>query len=136
MSDKFSPEVRSRVMAAIKQKNTKLELLVFRGLSRRGISFQKHYRGVIGTPDICLPRKKIAVFIDGDFWHGYRFPQWRSRIKSSYWRDKIERNRKRDLCTFRVLRRSGWRVLRIWEHEVKNGLDPTLDRIRDFILNS
>ena len=61
-------------MSKIRSKNTKLEVLVFRELRKRGVYFQKHYERVVGKPDIALPRKRKAVFLDGDFWHGYDFP--------------------------------------------------------------
>jgi DNA mismatch endonuclease (patch repair protein) len=76
---------------------------------------------VRGRPDIVFEREQIAVFIDGDFWHGWRFPLWEHKL-SHHWKDKIGKNRNRDLRNFRALRRKGWRVLRIWEHQVES--DP------------
>ncbi|RZD19594.1 MAG: hypothetical protein EVG15_00760 [Candidatus Acididesulfobacter diazotrophicus] len=73
MMDKFTKEKRSEIMSNIRSQNTKVEILVFRELRKRKIYFQKHYKKAIGNPDIALPRKKKAVFIDGDFWHGYQF---------------------------------------------------------------
>lgn len=107
MADKFTKEKRSQIMAAIKPKNTKQELLVFKELRKRKVYFQKHYNKIAGTPDIAIPSKKIAVFIDGDFWHGYRFPILKKRLRSKFWINKIERNRKRDRKTFATLRRKG-----------------------------
>ena len=71
---------------------------------------------------------KVVVFIDGDYWHGWRFPAWRDKL-SPYWKAKIERNRRRDECNFRKLRRSGWHVIRIWEHEVKRDTKRCIDLI-------
>lgn len=133
MPDKFSREVRSHIMASIKQKNTKIELLVFRHLRRKKIYFQKHYKRVIGTPDVALPRKKIAIFVDGNFWHGYRYPTWKKRLTSGYWRKKIERNRERDKRTFSILRKLGWKVLRVWEHELNNDFNSTMNKIIMFL---
>lgn len=70
MADIFSSEKRREVMSRIRGKNTKAELIVFRYLRKEGVYFQKHYKRAPGSPDIALPRKKRAVFIDGDFWHG------------------------------------------------------------------
>lgn len=133
MTDKFPKEVRSRIMASIKQKNTKIEIIVFRELRRKGIYFQKHYKKVPGTPDIALPRKKIAIFIDGDFWHGYRYPAWKKRLTSGYWTKKIERNRERDRKTFSYLRRKGWKVLRVWEHELSKNFENAISKIVAFL---
>ena len=105
-----------------------LELAVFRALSAAGIRFRRHYRTVYGTPDIASPKKRIAVFIDGDFWHGYRYPAWKHKLRLKFWRDKIERNRARDRRNFAGLRRHGWKVLRIWEHDIKK--DPKRAALR------
>jgi DNA mismatch endonuclease (patch repair protein) len=120
-------------MASIKQKNTTPELTVFRALRKKKIYFNKHNRNVTGTPDVSVPKKKIAVFIDGDFWHGYRFGQWRSRLNSDFWVSKIERNMARDKRTFRKLRRSGWKVLRVWEHQLIKQPETTLEKITTFL---
>jgi DNA mismatch endonuclease (patch repair protein) len=81
-----------------------------------------------GRPDLVFQTEKLAVFVDGDFWHGYRFPAWRSRL-SPYWKAKIERNRARDRRNFATLRRRGWHVLRIWEHAISNDLAACANRI-------
>jgi DNA mismatch endonuclease (patch repair protein) len=70
----------------------------------------------------------VVVFIDGDFWHGYRFPKWENDV-SDFWRNKISRNRYRDQKNFRQLRRMGWSVIRIWKHEVNGNLDACINRI-------
>lgn len=121
--DTVDRATRSRIMASVKGKNTGIELTVFRELAKRGLKFRRHYKPVAGTPDIAFPKLKVAIFIDGDFWHGYRYPVWRRKIKSRFWRDKIETNRTRDRKNFAKLRRDGWKVMRIWEHELKR--DPT-----------
>jgi len=90
MPDKFSKEKRSEIMSRIRSKNTKAEITVFRELRKRGIYFQKHYKKIAGNPDIALPRKKKAVFIDGDFWHGYNFSKLKERLPKKYWLEKIE----------------------------------------------
>src|SRR5882762_10884610 len=120
--DTVSPKVRSKMMAAVKSKNTSLERFVFAQLRKKGISFTTHYSRLPGKPDVALPSRKMAIFIDGDFWHGFRYPVWKGKIKSKFWRDKIETNRRRDSRNFRKLRRLGWKVLRIWGHEIHN--DP------------
>ncbi len=130
MPDKFSPEVRSRIMAAIKSKNTKVELELFRELRRLKVNFRTHYAMALGNPDIAIPSKKIAIFIHGDFWHGWQFPRWRHRLKKGFWVDKITRNRERDLRTTRALRRQGWTVARIWEHELKGNRPRVIRKLK------
>ena len=121
-------------MSRIRSKNTGIEMLVFRELRRRGIRFQKHYGRVVGTPDVAVPKKKIAVFVDGDFWHGFRFPSWKKKLSSKFWIAKIERNRRRDRRNFAKLRRDGWRVMRVWEHQLKKeNQAESLGRIANFI---
>lgn len=105
-------------MSKIKGKNTKVELLIFRELRKRGIYFQRHYTSAPGRPDIALPRKKIAVFIDGDFWHGYNYAKTKNCLPKDYWRAKIEINMARDAKNRRKLRRMGWKVLIVWEHSL------------------
>lgn len=130
--DIVSVAVRSRMMAAVKSKNTSLEKLVFSELRRRGVAFQKHYHRLPGTPDIAFPNRKTAVFIDGDFWHGYRYPTWRQKIKSRFWRRKIEANRARDRRNFRKIRSLGWRVIRVWGHELRKDPEKVFSRIYRF----
>jgi DNA mismatch endonuclease (patch repair protein) len=133
MADIFTKEKRSDIMSRIRSKNTEIELVVFKFLRAHDVRFQKHYRGARGTPDVAVPGKRVAVFVDGDFWHGYRYPTWRHKMKKKFWREKIERNRARDRRTFAALRRQGWRVLRVWEHEIVADPFSALARIRRFI---
>lgn len=120
-------------MSKIRSKNTKAEILVFRELRRRGIYFQKHYARAPGKPDIALPRKKIAVFIDGDFWHGYRFSKNKGRLPKKYWQQKIENNIERDRKNRAKLRKCGWKVLRVWEHEILKKKEQTIQKIINFL---
>jgi DNA mismatch endonuclease (patch repair protein) len=81
-----------------------------------------------GRPDFVFVRARVAVFVDGDFWHGWRFPLWEHKL-SPFWKKKIGDNRVRDLRNFRKLRTAGWVVLRIWEHEIKDDPARCVDRI-------
>lgn len=119
-------------MSHIRSKNTGIERKIFTLLRERGIYFQKHYKKAPGNPDIALPRKKIAVFLDGDFWHGYQFKKTRDRLPE-YWKLKIEANIKRDRRNRGILRKQGWRVLRIWEHQIKKDPGYCIERIIDII---
>lgn len=120
-------------MSNIRSKNTKAEKMVFRELRKKKIYFQKHYKKAKGNPDIALPRKKKAVFIDGDFWHGYQFLKNRKRLPKKYWLKKIEGNIKRDKKNRSVLKKDGWEVLRIWEHEVIRNFNKTIIIIANFL---
>ena len=120
-------------MSKIRSQNTKAELIVFRELRKRGVYFQKHYKRAIGNPDIALPRKKKIVFIDGDFWHGYQFSKLKKRLLKKYWLGKIKKNIKRDKMNRAALKKDGWQVLRIWEHEVQKNLEKTVEKIINFL---
>lgn len=133
MADIFTKDKRSEVMSKIRGKNTKIELLVFRELRKRGIYFQRHYNRAPGSPDIALPRKKIAIFIDGDFWHGYNYAKNKKRLPKAYWRAKIEANIARDLKNRRKLRGMGWRVMRVWEHDLIKKRIYFIDKICTFL---
>ncbi len=124
----MSSEKRSALMSRIRSKNTGIERAVFRELRARGVHFSRHVESLPGKPDIVFKSGRIAIFIDGDFWHGWRFPVWRDKLQP-YWRAKIARNRERDRRNFRHLRRKGWIVVRIWEHDMKNDLSSVVELI-------
>lgn len=132
MVDRISPEQRSALMSKVRSFDTGPERVVRSALHRRNLRFRKHVAHLSGRPDIVFAKARIAVFIDGDFWHGYRFPQWRSKLQP-YWQAKIERNRVRDKRNFARLRSKGWLVIRLWEHDVRQRLDFCVDRIADAV---
>lgn len=115
-------------MARIKSANTKPERIVFAELRKRGIPSSRHVGGLPGRPDIVMSGMQLAVFIDGDFWHGWRFPLWKHKLQKR-WRDKIATTRRRDQRNFRRLRRLGWKVLRLWEHQIENDPERCVARI-------
>lgn len=135
----LSPSSRSAssCKARTKGKNTKPERLLRTALYKRGLRFQKHVGEVVGVPDIVFKRLRVAIFVDGDFWHGRN---WRSRQRrlangtnSSYWIAKIAANMRRDRQVSRALRDSGWRVLRFWESDVARSLDSVARSISSLI---
>jgi DNA mismatch endonuclease, patch repair protein len=131
MPDHLSPEGRSRNMAAIRAKNTKPELAIRRGLHARGLrGWRCHSRDLPGKPDLAFTRWKVAVFIDGAFWHGHpeHFTFGRS---GTYWDAKIARTQERDRLANGALRAAGWTVVRFWDFEVKEDLDACLGKILD-----
>lgn len=128
MPDHLTPEQRSQAMSRVRLKDGSLERAVCSGLRRRGLRFKRHIKDLPGTPDIVFPSKKVAVFIDGDFWHGYRLPRWEHKL-TPFWLEKIRANRKRDSRNFRKLRYRGWRVIRLWQHQIEKDLEACIDRI-------
>jgi DNA mismatch endonuclease (patch repair protein) len=115
-------------MSRIKGKNTNPEIIIFKMLNKRGVYFAKHVKDLPGQPDVVFRRAKLVVFIDGDFWHGWRFPLWQHKL-SEEWRKKIAATRDRDQRNFRELRKHGWKVIRIWEHQIERSPDDCVDRI-------
>lgn len=136
MTDMFTPEKRSEIMSHIRSKNTKAELIVFRYLRSHNIYFQKHYKRAPGAPDIALPRKKLAVFIDGDFWHGRNYEKiMKTHEGSDYWKKKISRNIERDKEQESELVGLGWKILRVWSSDIarKRTSKGVLETIEDFL---
>lgn len=105
-------------MARIRGKDTGPERLLACGFSALGLEWTSHDRTLPGRPDFVFQLAKVAVFVDGDFWHGWRFPVWRDKL-TPQWEAKIEANRQRDARAHRKLRRSGWAVVRVWEHQIE-----------------
>lgn len=131
-----NPAERSALMALIRSTNTKPELIVFAELRLRRISFQPHYERVAGRPDVARPRRKLAVFIDGDFWHGRELDRVvRQRGDDSPWAAKLRRNMARDIEQVETLEQSGWRVLRVWESDITRirTRAQTMDQIVSFL---
>ena len=131
------PETTYRIMSAVKSKNTVPERLLGRAMWRLGLRYRKHGK-IIGRPDFVFSKVKIAVFCDGDFWHGNN---WRNRgLKnrkqelagySSFWVDKITKNVERDKVVNRTLRRQGWLVLRFWETRIRRSTEACALRVFD-----
>lgn len=119
-------------MSKIRSKNTLIERTVFKFLRQNKVYFQIHYKRAPGSPDIALPRKKRAVFLDGDFWHGRDY-NVRSKKLPPYWQNKIETNIRRDKKNRLVLKSQGWSVLRIWEQDIEKKKEATLKKIYKFL---
>jgi len=117
--DNLTKAQRKKNMQNIRSKNTAPERLIMRELRRRRIYFAHHVTSITGKPDIVFRRKKIAVFIDSDFWHGHPARYIKPKSNRKYWRAKISRNKERDEEVNRLLKKSGWKVIRIWEADIK-----------------
>lgn len=126
--DTMSPKQRSALMSRIRGRDTGPERILAEELVRKGLSFESQARDLPGTPDFVFREAGIAVFVDGDFWHGWRFSEWRDKL-SERWESKIAANRRRDIRNRRLLRESGWQVVRIWEHQIKRDADSCARRV-------
>lgn len=127
-------EERSLLMSKIRGKDTSIELELRKELFRRGIRYRKN-SSLYGHPDISIKKYKIAIFCDGDFWHGYNWEEREKDIKSNrdYWIKKIEHNMEKDIEVNHVLAHLGYTVIRVWEHEIKKDLMGTADMIEEII---
>jgi DNA mismatch endonuclease (patch repair protein) len=124
-------------MAAIRAKDTKPELALRAALRLAGATgYRLHRKDIPGRPDMAFIRWKLAVFVDGVFWHGHPDHWNPDKASSDYWRNKIARNIKRDRAADEALREMGWAVVRVWDHDVENGLDGCVGRVTDALAAS
>ncbi len=127
MADVHTPEQRSYNMSRIRGSGTKPELLLKNAL--RGTRLRYHPK-MKGNPDFASRKNRLAVFVDGCFWHGCPRCYTEPVTRKDFWKAKIERNRKRDMTVTKALRKDGWKVLRIWEHDVKKNTESVVKKIR------
>ena len=133
----YTSKQRSDLMSKIKSQNTKPELKLRKALWGLGFRYRKNVKKMPGSPDIVFTRGKLVIFVDGEFWHGYRWDEKKVKIKTNrnFWIPKIERNMQRDEINNQLLSSEGWCVMRIWEHEVKKELDICINRIISYLEN-
>jgi len=129
--DNHTPEQRRKNMQAVKNKDSKIEIMLRKELWSRGLRYQKNSSKVYGKPDIVFIGKKVAVFCDSEFWHGYDWKNKKNEIKSKreFWMPKIERNMQRDIEVTEKLQSENWIVLRFWGNEIKKNLTECADTI-------
>lgn len=137
MADKHTPEQRRVNMSAVRGRGNKSTEIKFIALLRKYkiTGWRRHYP-VEGTPDFAFPKKRVAVFIDGCFWHKcpkcYKCPE----SNKEFWIAKVEENQKRDVRQRGSLRKNGWRVVRVWEHELRGSGGSTARKIQKFLSES
>ena len=129
MADVFTPQRRAEIMGRVRSRgNASTELRLMRLLRAHGITGWRRAASLVGSPDFVWRGKRLAVLVDGCFWHGCRFHGHIPRSRVEYWTSKLARNKARDRFVTRALRRRGWRVLRIWEHELQRKNEARLLR--------
>ena len=129
---KKTPEQISHNMRKVKNKDSAIELALRKELWKRGLRYRKNVQSIFGKPDIAFIGKKIAVFCDSEFWHGYAWDIYQEDFRSnqSFWLPKIERNMQRDVEVNNRLRSEGWIVLRFWGKEIKRDVSACADIIQ------
>lgn len=133
MADTFTPAERSRIMAAVKSRDTTPELAVRRMVHSLGFRYRLHVRNLPGTPDMVFPARRKIINVSGCFWHMHGCGRCRiPAARRSYWLGKLHRNRERDQRTRRLLRQLGWDVLTVWECQTKDA-DKLIKRVSRFL---
>lgn len=122
-------------MARIKAKNSKPEMRLRKALWHAGLRYRKNYKFLPGKPDIINKKYKLAIFVDGEFWHGHQWKVRKNKIKTNraFWIPKIERNIQRDLENNFALKKKGYTVFRFWEQEVKHELGRCVKEVLDYV---
>lgn len=124
---------RSKIMKSIKGSDTRIEVRLRKALWHKGVRYRKNFKVFDCHPDIVITKYKIAVFCDGNFWHGKELQKRPIKHNSSYWNEKIRRNVERDLENTIELRDNGWIVLRFWEDDIQHDLDGCVSEVLRYI---
>lgn len=129
-------ETTSKRMAKVKLKGGEVERLLAKELWRRGYRYWLNYKKLPGSPDIAIKKHSIAIFVDGEFWHGYDWDNKKTSIKRNreYWIEKIEENINRDIRNDKELKRLGWRPMHFWSKEVLSDLEGCVRDIENEII--
>lgn len=137
MTDVLTPEQRRKNMQRIRSKDSQIEILLRRALWKKGYRYRKNYRELPGKPDIALTKYKIAIFCDGEFFHGKDWEVLKPRLEKSnnseFWISKISRNRDRDDIINKQLLFMGWTVIRFWGNDIKKYLDECVQVIDETV---
>jgi DNA mismatch endonuclease, patch repair protein len=134
MADVFTKEKRSEVMSKIRYKDTKIEIMLRKAIYEAGCrGYRLNYK-LLGKPDIVFTKYKVAIFCDGEFWHGRYFNEKKHKYKK-YWKDKIMYNMGRDRKNNEKLKSMGWLVMRFWETDIKKNMDKCTNEIESALKN-
>lgn len=133
--DKFTKEKRSEIMSKIKSKDTKIEVEFRKAIWKAGFRYRKNQTKYFGKPDLVLKKYKTVIFIDSCFWHGCKKHCRLPATNKKYWIEKIERNKKRDKEVRRYYKKIGWKIIRVWEHDILKNFDKTIVKVVDFLEN-
>lgn len=125
---------KSQQMARVRSHNTEAELLLRKALWKKGLRFRVTYRTLPGSPDVAFTRWKIAIFVDGCFWHGCPVHYTSPKANSEFWKQKKMRNRARDVRVDNELNKLGWTVVRFWEHEVYETTESVVYSVLDVLI--
>lgn len=139
MADVLTPEQRRKNMQSIRSENTKIEVLLRKALWRKGYRYRKNDKSLPGKPDIVLPKYRIAIFCDGEFFHGKDWEVLKPRLEQGnngeFWVNKISRNKVRDDETNKQLLFLGWTVIRFWGKDIQKNLDECIKVVEETIFD-
>ncbi len=135
MADTHTKIQRSKNMASIRSVGNKSTEMALVSLLRQSkiTGWRRHSKAAVGRPDFIFSKQKTAVFVDGCFWHGCKKHCIMPKSNKAYWGSKIIRNKSRDLAVNRLYRAKGWKVIRIWEHEVRKNSDKIMLELRSIL---
>lgn len=136
MTDRITKEQRSKNMSHIRSKDTSIELKVRKYLFSLGYRYRVNYKKLPGKPDIVFTKKKIAIFIHGCYWHGHNCNSRYAHVSKSntdYWNTKIQRNQERDKRNIEQLEKDGWKVIVLWECEIKENFEELVQKLIYFL---
>lgn len=132
--DKFTKSKRSEIMAKVRSRDSRIEVLFRKEIWKRGFRYSKNSGSRFGKPDLVLPKYKAVIFIDSCFWHGCprhgTFPTTRPK----FWAKKLKRNKLRDKEVNKHYRKKRWKIIRVWEHEINGNLDKVMKKVIPRIL--
>ncbi len=135
MADIFSSAKRSEIMSKVRNKDSKIEIKFRKALWKEGFRYIKNSTKYFGKPDIVMPKYKTVIFVDSCFWHGCKKHGTVPVTSNTFWVKKLDRNRQRDKEVNRHFRKKNWKIIRIWEHDLKKKLEKTINNVIEKIIS-
>ena len=129
MSDTVSKKKRSEIMSKVRSRDSKIEIDFRKAIWKAGFRYSKNPTKYFGKPDLVLKKHKIVIFVDSCFWHGCKRHCRLPATRKKYWTEKIERNKQRDKEVNRHYKKIGWKVIRVWEHNLLKDFNKTIEKI-------